>query len=56
MNCYGFFQNHYNTPCILSFWQLPEDCLLRGMKLRVADPMLAVTDFAVKQLLVTVKL
>ena len=32
-----FFQNHYNTPCILSFWQLPEDCLLRGMKLRVAN-------------------
>ena len=26
-----------STPCILSFWQLPEDCLLRGMKLRVAN-------------------
>ena len=37
MTCYRFFQDHYNTPCILSFWQLPEDCLLRGMKLRVAN-------------------
>ena len=33
----GFFQNHYTTPCILSFWQLPDDCLVRGMKLRVAN-------------------
>ena len=29
--------NHYKTPCIVSFWQLPDDCFSWSMKLWVAS-------------------
>ena len=31
------FHTHVPYTCILSFWQLPDDCLVRGMKLKVAN-------------------
>ena len=37
MNRYRFFQNHHKTPCIVSFWQLPDDCFSWSMKLWVAS-------------------
>ena len=33
----GCFSNSFVTPCIVSFWQLPDDCFSWSMKLWVAS-------------------